>query len=388
MLSKQARQFAWKAIEVMLQLHKSWSVGHIAKELKAGDYEELSAASISSLKMLVSRCARRFRDHGAVIRKHGSGRPRSAQTNRNMEQVIGFCQNNKGRSARNAAVQFNLSKNSASRILKNAGLKPYHTRKTSKITERHVVNRVRFARYMLRHFGKNPFTNGEKWTRLVTSDFSKTFRLTPLPNTKNEIIWAATRDEADQNGGLAGVEKFSPGTMLWGAVSYRGLIPRDAPVFVDEFLKENFQFNNGEKKTMTGPKYAVLLKKIAAVEVKRLFPMGDAIFQDDGATIHRTPQCIAVAAECFNERVPVEDQCAKFDDVWCVENLWGIIKEKIGGKQFENLNMLKDEIRMIWQGISHSRRTCKKLISSMPKRCRAVIKKEGRRLTRRDYLKE
>ena len=40
---------------------------------------------------------------------------------------------------------------------------------------------------------------------------------------------------------LAPEEKFSAGVIVWGGVSYRGLVPAAAPVFCDEFLPHETQ---------------------------------------------------------------------------------------------------------------------------------------------------
>lgn len=280
-----------------------------------------------------------------------------------------------------AANNFNISQTSVIRIAKENRLKPYHSRRTSKVTDRHMIERVRFARFMLRHFGHNPYlATGIRLTKVINSDFSKKFVLRPFPNTKNQVVWSESRLDADNFGGLVGVEKYSPGAMLWGAISWRGLIPHNAPVFVDDFLRDNFQFVRGEKKTVDGNRYIILLRNIASQAVFRLYPEGDAIWQDDGATIHRTAAVLDEVRNLFRERIPSEIQCAKFDDCWPIENVWGIIKERIGHQE------LKTRICEIWRGVS--RRTCRALIMSLPKRCRKVIVMEGRRLTRDDYRKE
>ena len=170
---------------------------------------------------------------------------------------------------------------------------------------------------MLRKFGHNPLlATGEKLTRLVNTDFSKSFRLTPYPNTKNEIVWSFTREEADDAGALCGFEKFSPGTMLWGGICWRSVRQARSPVFVDEFLEENFQFQQGERRTVKSEQYCVLVRRIAAPSVLHLYPR-----QDDNATIHRTDAALCTVSDLFTERVCPHTQAAKFDDCWPIENV-------------------------------------------------------------------
>ncbi len=122
------------------------------------------------------------------------------------------------------------------------------------------------------------------------------------------------------------------------------MIPENGPIFVDEWLRERFQFARGERKTMTGERYAILIHEVAAPAVRRRYPGGQAIWQDDGATIHRTQEVLVEVNRCFSERIPIAVQCAKFDDCWPIENVWGIVRERLQGKQFETLELLKERI--------------------------------------------
>ncbi len=47
-----------------------------------------------------------------------------------------------------------------------------------------------------------------------------------------------------------------------------------------------------------------------------------------------------VVYDLFEERIESNDEDAKFADVWSIENIWRIMKEKIRGKTLENLDSL------------------------------------------------
>ena len=128
------------------------------------------------------------------------------------------------------------------------------------------------------------------------------------------------------------------------------------------------------------------MRNIAKPAVRKLYPQNDAIWQDDGATIHRTPEVLAEVDRAFSERIPVELRAAKFDDCWPIESVWGIITERLKGEHFESVDGLKQRLCELWRGIS--RRTCRNLIMSIPKRCRKIVLKEGQRLSRDDYRRE
>lgn len=59
-------------------------------------------------------------------------------------------------------------------------------------------------------------------------------------------------------------------------------------------------------------------KVVAAVNA--VYPDGDAIWQDDPASIHRTRDALA-ACSVFNERIPPETQAAKCSDLWPIEQV-------------------------------------------------------------------
>ena len=78
----------------------------------------------------------------------------------------------------------------------------------------------------------------------------------------------------------------------------------------------------------------------------------------------------------------MEDQAAKMDDVWPIENVWGIIVEKLRFKKFKTMAGLKRAICKIWREIDVE--TCKRMMYSIPLRLNEVIKNEGRRISKVD----
>ena len=72
-------------------------------------------------------------------------------------------------------------------------------------------------------------------------------------------------------------------------------------------------------------------------------------------------------------------------DIWPIENVWAIIKQELDGKEFQNITSLRAEIRAAWRRTSLNQNLSKKLISSIPKRLEAVIKKKVNQITKEDY---
>ena len=223
---------------------------------------------------------------------------------------------------------------------------------------------------------------GSKWQRLVNTDFSKPIRLTPQLNAKDDIIWSAIRRDADEHGGIYVREKFSPGVMLWGGISWKGLIPKDAPVFVDEFL-DGYQWSNGTKKTVNGARYEDLISNVAYPSVMKQHPKHQAIFQTDAAKIHRPAVVLQMVDSLFSERIPVDVQSPRFDDVWAIETVWWIIDEKLFDVKYSNLIELKKEIKSIWRLFSSQK--CQSIISSMVRRTSLLTENGGKRVSHDHY---
>ena len=88
----------------------------------------------------------------------------------------------------------------------------------------------------------------------------------------------------------------------------------ESPVFMSDFYK-NY---NPVSKNMNGAMYADLVRGYAAPAVEDLYPEGDAIWQDDPASIHRCAAALAAVNDSFNRRLDHEVQCPKFSDVWLI----------------------------------------------------------------------
>ena len=125
------------------------------------------------------------------------------------------------------------------------------------------------------------------------------------------------------------------------------------------------------------------MRERAAPAIVSAFPLRNEVFQDDPCSFHRTPHVLQTVTDLFAERVPTEHESPKFDDALPIENVWGIICQRMQNQEFETLRELKEGISEAWKSISHQ--TCRKLIQSLVKRCQIIVAKNGARLNRDDY---
>ena len=89
------------------------------------------------------------------------------------------------------------------------------------------------------------------------------------------------------------------------------------------------------------------------------------------------------ACEGFDSRVPHDVQAAKLADVLPVENVWGILQQRVKKREPESKEQLRRNIIEEWQCIDNDKAMCRKLIESIPKRLQVkfyVIYKSGNSL--------
>ncbi|CAF4197363.1 unnamed protein product, partial [Rotaria sp. Silwood2] len=79
----------------------------------------------------------------------------------------------------------------------------------------------------------------------------------------------------------------------------------------------------------------------------------DLIFQDDSKSKQRTKIIERIVDELFDHRILPEEDDAKFADVWPIENVWGILKEKVREKLFPSFEQLKMRLNKEWKKIAY-----------------------------------
>ena len=240
---------------------------------------DLHNVSQNTLNQFIKYQKQKFSETGSCLKRIlGSGRPKSVLGNKQIvKRCLKMFLNKDTPGQRSAALKLGINKQSVGNILKENGLFPYHKVREQSFTENHAKERVQFGKWLLKNLGSDG-TKG-KWLKFLNNDFSAYLRTQPRHNSKNHVVYA--KQKSDIRAKLANKEqKFSPGVMLWGGISARGLVPSSAPLFVDEVLA-SWSREGAPVKTVNNIIYADMLETLVHPAVMELYPAVDCLFQDD-----------------------------------------------------------------------------------------------------------
>ncbi len=188
-----------------------------------------------------------------------------------------------------------------------------------------------------------------QWSKVLFSDESK-FCISF--GNQGPRVWRKG-GEAHSPSCMKSSVKFPQSVMIWGAMSSAGVGPLC-------FLKTN----------VTAPVYQEILEHFMLPSADQLFKDADFIFQQDLAPAHTAK---STKSWLNDHGVGVLDWPANSPDLNPIENLWGIVKRKMRNKRPKNADELKATVKETWASIPPQQ--CHKLITSMPRRIEAVIKR-------------
>ncbi|CAF1514216.1 unnamed protein product [Rotaria sordida] len=190
------------------------------------------------------------------------GPPRTVRTAGAIKKVKKKLQKGKV-STRKLAFALGMSRRSAQRILQDdLGCQPYKRLIEPALTEEHKEKRKKFANWIRTNFRK------QETLKILFSD-EKMFDIDGIYNTQNDRIWAASRDEADKQGGVHQKKKFPQKVMVWLGVCSKGVSP--LVVF--------------EQGTLDHERYIKAVLPVALKYGNHVFG-NDWTFQQDGAKPH------------------------------------------------------------------------------------------------------
>ena len=379
-MNSECRDFLRKHIQVHLEKNPDSSVKDVKNWLMSGEQKfDLKLVNSRTLRMFIKYQKDKFSIEGQCT-QHSGGNGRPAVPGQTVGMIKRLMLNKKRRSGRTVGARLKLHPTTIYKVMKKHNIRPFHKRKVQGMKPEHKIARVSFARWALRTYGRSTGP-GTIWRRLLNSDFSAFVKVGQGNlNTKNDVIWSHSINEA---GDLLDhqQEKYSVSLMIFGAVSVRGLLPPESPIFVDQLLSQW----EPKPKSVNGQIYADMNKTDVGPAAKVLYPRGDGVWQDDPATIHRCPAAIDAVAESFKFRVPHDKQAPKMADVWPIENVWAIIKQKVKESEPANKEALRKTIVKVWREINDDKALLARLIFSIPRRLQAVILNNGDQIRPNEY---
>jgi transposase len=304
-------------------------------------------------KKTVTLWKRRFEEGSSEQDRQHPGRPKKIDPEL-CKQLVKRVSGHRGRSTRKSAAWLRtkgvpVSHVTVSNTLAAEGLFPYHRRKQPKVTEAHRNARIAFANRFM----------GHNWTRTLMTDETQV-SLIETPNSKNDIVWlprGADIPTVDQ-------DAYARTLRFWAGASAQG---RTRLFFFDGNLD--------------GEQYRDILRR-ALPEMKSIFRRRRWTFQHDGAPAHtarETDDWLQEHVPNYIPSGPGGQWPAKSPDLNWIENLWGIMKAKVGeGNPVTSLEALKRRLISIWSNIpDETLTTC---AQSMPQRLADVIRTRGQPL--------
>ena len=356
-------------------MNPTWMASDIADEVQS--YENPPPLRRDALRRKINRILQR----GTTKDKPRCGAPRTVRTEQMKKTVKRLIHLARGQSQRKVVSDLKRNnikgeRTSVRRIIKELNLKPFKLRKAQKLSTINKERRVTCAKQLIKKFGARKTNSKWEWNRIINTDFSGIFTVEGFYNSKNDVVYAEDSSEIPADLRAASRSKYPAGIMFWGAICTKGLIPQNGPINFTQWLRDQRSNNNPKRLYMTGELYARFLDEEGVPAIAEVVEdLNEFIFQDDQDSKHRTKVAMNVIYDRFEERIEPNDGDAKFADVWPIENVWGILKEKTRGQTFDNLDSLVDFINSEWRKITPEQ--CEAMIDKIPKRLTQVIRLNG-----------
>lgn len=192
----------------------------------------------------------------------------------------------------------------------------------------------------------------EQWEKVLFSDESHF-----LVQGQRSRYVRKSRSETLSHKHIEQTVKHPTKKMFWGCFSVHG----PGPLFPVDGM-------------MNSDKYIEVITRKVVPTLKTLWPSGDGIFQQDLAPCHKSRKVMA----CFGEYdVQCLDWPGNSPDLNPIENLWAILKGRMRKMNCTTKEMMITSLLKIWYKDDEVKLMCQKLVKSMPKRVKQVIKAKG-----------
>lgn len=245
-------------------------------------------------------------------------------------------------------VEANVSTRTIRRRLVEKGRRARAARRVPLLRSRHRKNRITFAKLHIEWVGKEGI---KKWRNILFSDESKFM----LFGNDGKTTVRRPINEAFNPAYTKKTIKFGGGKILvWACFSWYGVGPIH---LIDGIMTKEDYINILEDTMLPFAEWNMPLKWV---------------FQHDNDPKHSAR---ATTSWLQRNNITVLYWPAQSPDLNPIENLWKIVKDKLQEVKPTNKHELWVAVQQAWYSISNE--TCRNLVDSMPKRCRAVLEKKG-----------
>ncbi len=319
--------------------------------LEAGQSQNSIARHFGKSKSVISRLVSRYRQTGGVKIRDGRGRPKKTTPRQDRYLRIIALRNRfisapELRDTFRGATGIRLCKSTVHNRLREVGLKARRPLKGMQLTRAHKRLRNQWAQ---RHIGRQQ----RHWRYTMFSDESR-FCLNFSDGRKRvwrrvgERYHPATVQQHDRYGGGS--------IMVWAGITY------------DQRTELMIVQGN-----LTGQRYVdQILRPVVVPFAQRIG--GNFEFQDDNARPHRARVAVDFLRQQGVRALPWP---AKSPDMSPIEHIWDVLGRRVRNRpqRCNNLQQLGRALQEEWRRIP--REIIRRIIASMPRRCRACINARG-----------
>lgn len=318
----------------------------IIRDRKNGESYRVISKKYEVSKSAVEKLWKKLLNHNQVDNLKGRGRKRCT-TPREDSMITRMALRNPtvSRQEIKEELKLNISKDTITRRLKERNLRSRAQRKKPLLSAINKRKRLNFAKKYL----KKPLSF---WKKVAWSDESK-FEL--YGNRKRKRVWRQPKKAFEQRFTCPTVKHGGGAIMLWGCFSYRGmgnLVPIEGKMTADSYIQ--------------------IVNENLEESVERMGLGMNFVFQQDNDPKHTAKKSAKFFKDC---RIKLLDWPPQSPDLNPIENLWGLMEQKVERKVRKDKKAFLKELNQIWQSYNGS--FIRKLVMSIRKRLKAVIKAKG-----------
>jgi inhibitor of nuclear factor kappa-B kinase subunit alpha len=283
----------------------------------------------------LSELLRKIDITGSCKRQAGSGRPRTARSNENIQQVQDLALSQEDRpqthlSQREIAREVGISKTSVNEILKiDLHLKCFKKRRATELTEVNKQARLDRSRQLLMRYPAN-------LVHFIWFTDEKLFTVASPSNSQNDRLYAAVgtlKKNIPGNRLLRTRSTFSKSIMVSVGVSSLG---RTAIHFVEPGVKINGAYYRD-----------VLLMQKLLPDIRELSEY--YTFQQDGAPAHRARETVELLTNETPDFIPPALWPPNSPDLNPVDyKIWSVMQEKVYKTKVRDVGELRQRIIQAW----------------------------------------